>query len=101
MIKFIEVHLGKQIDRYKLINIDVDSFIDVFLVQDGHKRIKDISKEEYDKDRRFQLEFNVEDKFEVEHYTYKHESRELRNEWNKMVRQLNRENTLDDLIDKL
>ncbi len=94
MTKFIEVNLGKQIDRYKLINIDVDSFIDIFLVKDGHKRVRDISEEEYEKDKKFVLEFNVEDSFEVEHYTYQHETRELRNEWNRLVRQINREKYL-------
>lgn len=96
MNKYIEVTLGKQVDRYKLTDISVDDFIEIFLVKVGYKKFIDITEEEYESKKRFEIEMNVEDRFNVEHYTLVHESRESRNEWNRLVRQMKRVAIFDD-----
>jgi actin-related protein len=91
MTKFIEVSLegGAHIDRYKLVDISVDDFIDTMLKLDPSS-VKDITEEEYEKHRKFELDFNVEDRFECQHYIFKHVSREARNDWNRFIRQQRR-----------
>lgn len=97
MTKYIQVTLqgGEHIDRYKLVGISIDDFIDTILKNDP-RLVIDISEEEYEKHKKFEINFNVEDKFEAQHYVFKHVSKELRNDWNKFVRQQRR---IDNLID--
>lgn len=93
MTKYIQVNLSDQIDRYKLTNISVDDFIDTYLMKPDRlpiSSINDIDDKEYEKSKNHHITFNVEDRFECEHYILKHPTKEDRNEWNRMVRSMNR-----------
>lgn len=88
MQKFIQITVGDTIDRYHLKDISINDFIDCFL-QVKVEKVEDITPEEYFKHRRFPLEFNVDDKFESEHYVFKHPSEEARIDWEDFITELN------------
>lgn len=95
MNKYLQIELEDgQIDRYSIINISINDFIDYWIQPALIGKIpkwKEISKEIFETDKKFHIEFNIEDLFELHHYVYRHTSKENRNEWNKLVRQFNRD----------
>lgn len=93
MTKYVEIENGNQIDRYKYDGISIDEFIDI-VIGDKPKRVKDIPSEEFEKHKKFEIDLNVDGKFTVQHYIFKHESKEARNSWNRFVRQERRINNL-------
>ena len=92
MEKFIEIKMGKQVDRYHLINISVDEFIDVIILPQRKNigQISDITKEDFEKhyNRKWSIDFNVDDRFECIHYVKEHINKRLEREWKKMIKGL-------------
>lgn len=92
MEKYIEIKIGKQVDRYHLINVSVDEFIDTMLTPQGKnvKQVIDITKEDFEThvNSKWHIDFNVEDKFEVRHYVKEHINKRLEREWNKLVQEI-------------
>ena len=88
MEKYIEINLGNQIDRYHLDGISVDDFIDNVIKSKG--KVTDITKEEYESKKAYEIEMDVEGErlFTLKHYVLKHESEEARKDWIEFVREL-------------
>jgi hypothetical protein len=90
--KYIEAHVGKQIDRYHLIGISIDDFLDftVKTFQEKNIPFRDISKEDFELHKRYSLEMSVEGRFSFEHYVHQHESLELEQKWKELVMSVKR-----------
>lgn len=95
--KCVEVSFDDQIDRYRLIGIPVDNFIDTFLVELKDRiTFKDISEQEYESEKFYELELDVEGQFKVTHYVKKHPNKECEREWIDFVRQIRKNSRRDN-----
>ena len=91
MDKYIEVNnrTDGTLDRYHIKGVDVDEFIDVFLVpvRDNNHTVIDITKEEFEshKNRKHSILFNVEDRWTARHYKFNHTSKYWERKWNRAI----------------
>lgn len=94
MLKHIQINYENgKIERYKLTDISVNDFIDYFLSQ--KYMLEDISEEEYESAKKFELEYNIEERFLIEIYVYKHIDKLHRNAHNRRVRSIKREKMME------
>ena len=87
---YIEIHLQDQIDRYHILDISVDQFLDTInpILKKGFK-VNAITKHEFDKAKpKTLIILNVEDDFEVHHYVFKHRNAKEKKEWNRFLKTL-------------
>ncbi len=95
MLKYIQITLPSgQIDRYKLTDISIDDFLDIF-VGSYKDMMVELIPGEYEAFKNFEQEWNIGDKFLVERYVFKHLNKDARKEHNQKVRQLRREKFIE------
>lgn len=90
MTKYIEINIKGQIDRYRLTNISVDDFIDIWFNDilkptNSWKELDSTTFDQHKNRKCYYLEFNVEDRFEVVHYVAEHRTEEEEQGWHELI----------------
>lgn len=90
--KYIEVYCNDEISRYKIIGMDVDSFIDILCIQLKNKiTFNDITEAEYNKDKSYEIDLDVEGLYQIQHYILKHESKDSERDWKDLIRTIRKD----------